>query len=448
MKLWNKFVIVIIVFLFFLNIDCAKEISSLPPPIDPSDYVKPVSDKISVRIYFDATVSMRGFVYDTYTDYVQLLPSLASAVVRGWKESKVDYYKFGSDILPISGSGYLPASKKEFYEDDKINRETNIQKVIEHSDPKSLNIIVTDLFQTDSDTVLITNKLKEKYLQKGLAVGLLGIRSQYDGIVYDVGISREKNYYKSDDYPESFRPFYLIMLGEYSNIDQYFNKLILAGTPYISKDSFTIFSYYLVKAPSSFDGAKINRLENLRETNRLLPREALKDPRIRQFEARIKRRRAGPSNIEMQLSLKYRSLEHTIPFDPNQLECEIIAKKNESKNRRSFSGRRENTTGELIPIDARSFVIQDIKLTGKDLKFTARLDPYLLQGKGIYSYQIVIRPYANAYKIPEWCQKWNMGTVFDGSKTVNLIRFVGDLLESTIQSHQPKIAEFYCYIRI
>ncbi len=166
MKLWNKIVIIVFILLFSSVVNCTKETALPPPPIDPLDYVKPVSNEISVRIYFDATVSMIGFVDDKYSEYVQLLPSLADAVVRGWKKSKVDYYKFGSYVSPIGGnhsnssSGYLLASEKEFYTDKKINLETNIQKVIDHSDPNGLNIMVPDLFQTDNDIVLLVNKLR------------------------------------------------------------------------------------------------------------------------------------------------------------------------------------------------------------------------------------------------------------------------------------------------
>ncbi len=447
MKLWNKIVIIVFILLFSSVVNCTKETALPPPPIDPLDYVKPVSNEISVRIYFDATVSMIGFVDDKYSEYVQLLPSLADAVVRGWKKSKVDYYKFGSYVSPIGGnhsnssSGYLLASEKEFYTDKKINLETNIQKVIDHSDPNGLNIIVTDLFQTDNDIVLLVNKLREKYLQKGLAIGLLGLKSRYKGTIYDVGVGKEKNYY------EGFRPFYLVILGEYADIVQYFNKLRIAGAFYVSKDNFIIFSHHLVESPLSFDGARANFISGLRETNRLLPRDAPKDHRVKQFEAHVEKSQSSSRNIEMQFTFKYKGLDYAIPFRSNELECEVIANKNESRSGGGFSCHREKAEVELVPVDPRSLDIQTIKLSQKDLKFTARLEPSLLKGEGIYSYHIIIRPQTDAYEIPTWCQKWNMGITFDGSKTVNLNRFVGNLLESTIQARKPKIADFYCYIR-
>ena len=83
----------------------------------------------------------------------------------------------------------------------------------------SLAVIVTDLFQDEGDINRLVAQLKEKYLQKELAVGLLGIRSQFDGTVYDAGINVPPIDHQGD------RPFYLLVLGRHADIAYYFDQI-------------------------------------------------------------------------------------------------------------------------------------------------------------------------------------------------------------------------------
>ena len=91
-----------------------------------------------------------------------------------------------------------------------------------------LVVIVTDLFQDDSDITQLIGHLKEKYIRKGHDVGLFGLRSQFDGTVYDIGIGEGSSmpYRSTPGNPETFRPFYLLVLGKYADIAHYFDRLI------------------------------------------------------------------------------------------------------------------------------------------------------------------------------------------------------------------------------
>ena len=54
-----------------------------------------ISDKLIARIYFDATLSMQGFVVPGSTHYTRICPYLESVIVSGWPDGKADFYQFG-----------------------------------------------------------------------------------------------------------------------------------------------------------------------------------------------------------------------------------------------------------------------------------------------------------------------------------------------------------------
>ena len=132
---------------------------------------------------------------------------------------------------------------------------TPTETVNERKKEGQLVVIVTDLFQDDSDITLLVNHLKEKYIKKGREVGLFGLRSQFDGTVYDIGIGEGSSlrYRSTPGNPETFRPLYLLVLGRHADISHYFDRLIANG---FTEAETIIFSRYLVSPLLSFEGAK------------------------------------------------------------------------------------------------------------------------------------------------------------------------------------------------
>ena len=237
------------VFFIFLT-GCADP--GIPEFQDDTSDITPgdISDRLVARIYFDATLSMQGFVVPDSTLYTQICPYLESVIVSGWENEKVDFFRFGEQVESIDRNTYLQAGYANFYESENIFRETFIQKVIDYEGQLASNrmaestipeesteievpntpeestktvlpteeandrrkegglvVIVTDLFQDKGDINLLVTQLKEKYIKKGIEVGLFGLRSQFDGTVYDTGIGQAPLPYRSDpNNPETFRP--------------------------------------------------------------------------------------------------------------------------------------------------------------------------------------------------------------------------------------------------
>ena len=203
-QIWWKtnlllFSIYLCFFLFLTS--CTNRPIPPAPPIDdiPEHPPGPISENLVARIYFDATLSMQGYVVPGSTRYTQMCRYLESVIVSGWENGTVDFFQFGEQVEPIDRNTYLNLSQTNFYENNRIYRETFIQKIIDHEDElvgnqteesnateesteinvtpevinnskkeNSLVVIVTDLFQDKRDITVLVSQLKEQYIQKGL----------------------------------------------------------------------------------------------------------------------------------------------------------------------------------------------------------------------------------------------------------------------------------------
>jgi len=150
-------------------------------------FPSPAAD-IVADIYLDATLSMQGFTNsETFSYYQQTIPLLESAVIKTWKNGTVNFNKFGNKIENLPDRKFLEANKAAFYSDKNYNRKTFIENVISTADTRHLSVIVTDLFQDNADINPLIEKIKTKFTGGDLAVGVMAIKSQFDGTIYDVG---------------------------------------------------------------------------------------------------------------------------------------------------------------------------------------------------------------------------------------------------------------------
>ena len=344
---------------------------------------------------------------------------------------KPNFFGLAHKLNQLIGLPTLQVASPEFYDDREINQETLIQKVIDYEPEKgadfdeanSLVVIVTDLFQAKNDVNLLVAQLKERYLRKDLAVGLLGVRSQFDGIIYDIGLGSDPVPYRSDmENPKSFRPFYLLVLGRYPNIAHYFDRLTASGVPEVQT---VIFSRHLVNSLVSSESASIGPIENL----------VLVESLVRPPDARLKqfRIRTNSDTAKFSATLKYTPLPHAMSFDLNPLKSVVIAKQ-ASAGQTTDSPAAQKCL-EVSPVLSTNEMTVNVSIVSRDLP------------RGIYLYEVILSPKIDGYRLPIWCADWDMGQDFDGSRTRNLGNFVGTLSQATAQVHQPKIAKLYFYIQ-
>ena len=472
---WNTSLLLLSIYLclFIFLIGCDTDKPGIPDPPEPLPVLPPISDRLVARIYFDATLSMQGFVAPGSTHYTQICLYLERVIVSGWRDGEVDFFRFGERVESIDRGTYLQAGYESFYEQEHISRKTFIQKIIDHeeqlvnarmkansvpedttetnvndtseaateavrptetveadSTENQLVVIVTDLFQDDSDITLLINHLKEKYIKKGREVGLFGLRSQFDGTVYDIGIGEGSSmpYRSTPGNPETFRPFYLLVLGRHADIAHYFDRLIANG---FSEAETIIFSQYLVSPLLSFEGAKIEDLENLiGDTIAKKPDSRLKEYRIRN--------RDEPSKISAKM--KYELLPHAMLFDSNIFESPPEVE----HNRYNSDQKKEiNQAAEDCLKVTSTFATNG---NGDELTVNFELDSRVLPRRAVYLYKVALHPKIDTYQVPEWCSEWDMGIGRNGAKTLNLVNFVDGLTDIAVSEHQPKIAQFYFYI--
>ncbi len=433
--------------LFFLT-SCNNELTppAPPNPIDQTPGV--ISENLVARIYFDASASMQGFVVPSSTQYKSILRPLESVITSGWKSGKANFFRFGEQVRPIDRDGYLKAGSIDFYDEmrtyiqkifeyekqlvnksevindafeDTIDVDTPSNDINNSKEENRLVVIVTDLFQDRRDVNLLVSELKEKYIKNGLEVGLLGLRSEFDGKVYNLGTAPIL-YRSTSENPETYRPFYLLVIGRHADIAHYFDRIMANG---FTDAQTIIFSRYLVSPLLSFDS-----LENL---NRDTIAER-SDPRVKEYRITD---RNEPSQISAKLKLQF--LSHVMPFDSEKFEVSIIAEHKPDPN-----GQNE------ISLDAQECLEVTPTLSnngdGNELSVDINLDSGSLPDRRIYLYSLTLRPDIDSFKEPEWCSEWDMGDERNGAKTLNLLNFVCDLTQVTAQMHQPIFAKFHFYI--
>jgi hypothetical protein len=182
-----------------------------------------VSSRLAVAVFVDATDSMRGYVLPGAgtSPYQELLRALQDATTD-FNQYTASAYKFGNQApTPVEQRLHVVAGSTNFYQG--VGGYTQIETLLNDRyapvNPEQLTVIVTDLFQKDTDVTGLLQKLKTRYFARGLAVGIIGVESPFAGTVYDLD-SRETT--RSVRGP---RPVYALVLGSEANIAHYFDAL-------------------------------------------------------------------------------------------------------------------------------------------------------------------------------------------------------------------------------
>ena len=443
-----------------LFVGCESKIPPLPKFQFDDVTLGDKSETLIARIYLDATLSMQGFVNPGTTHYTRIHPDIESAFTNNWPGGTVEFFRFGTRVEPISSrTDFLEAISPKFYEDSNINLETRIEKVIDFENQEVIDseseteisdrivdnreeagrlvIIVTDLFQHNSDINLLVRRLTEKYIQNDLGIGLLGLRSHFRGKIYDMGPGRPPIFHESDpEIHETFRPFYLLVLGRHADIKCYFDYLTTSEFP---EAQAIIFSRYMVNSLLSFDGASAG-WKNLNVAS--FHRSG--DRRLKQFSI------VEVSNlVNISAKLKYVPLPYVMTTD--SFTSSVAANKYTLTEQ-----------GEESP-DAQRCLEVTPTLSQDELSIDFTLKPQCLANRNaIYLYKVTVGPKIDRYRIPGWCLDWNMEPTTelerdgsrplnlkrDGSRTLNLVRFVRNISQVTAQTHDLKIANFYFYIKM
>ena len=183
------------------------------------------SNNLKVNIYLDGTESMGGYVQNKSSVYASTLRDLKSVIDAKASGPVFQGIKFGDRDVAINYGSYEFLDKK-FYTD----KDTRLDVMIKNAgnpldsdtyEENSLNIIVTDLFQTNSYFETMSEALKNKCFDKKLrrSFAIVGLKSQFTGTIFDIGTEQKKIDYTSIEGDETtYRPFYLMVIGKDTDV--------------------------------------------------------------------------------------------------------------------------------------------------------------------------------------------------------------------------------------
>ncbi len=173
-------------------------------------------------------VRLSGQTSDEFP-YARLIVSLASGarsmLDRAGLSDSFREYRFGKEIQGLAKGGTLKAAElcvgascNKFYHDRPFNAESHIEDVLDRigsEDPGHLAIVLTDLFlrreDVRGDSSAAISPLS-RALDQDRAVGILGVRSGFNGPVYDLpGVQGA--------YPlQGSRPVFALLLGPAASV--------------------------------------------------------------------------------------------------------------------------------------------------------------------------------------------------------------------------------------
>ena len=387
----------------------------------PTDYQRSeltLAERVNVDVYFDATVSMKGYTTLAAGNVYRTLPDLLGDI--GSSMGEVKFFAFGENVRELAGREYRKFNSPEPY----VELITAVHNVIDKTDSSHLSVIVTDLFESDADWSNISKKINDKFFANHMAVAVIGIRNSFSGEIFDVGLNAAKFQYDSYDYPYRFRPFYLLIMGQESAVKNFMTKFKERQT--MPNDTgYLLLSENLSEVSSDFSKMTLQTIENFYINEKI----NLADKSVREFGID---KFNEPANFS--LDLNYNPPLGACPLDMSNLNPEIKIFALGDEGWESLSNTDAEITFKSVDGQDNTYVVQCTILPEKTLR----------EGE-INFVHVALAPSEKGFLMPEWIRNWNMPNVdvdpanFDGSKTINLIHVISSLKDSIFSTTRPAL---------
>lgn len=408
--------IIFLLALTFFIAGCGQKVQTVPPLPGTLPNVLIAPEQVDTDIYFDATVSMKGFTTLAAGNVYLTLPDLLGDLCGSM--GTVKFFGFGANIRPLDGRSYRQFTTPDVY----VEPITAVANVVDAADTSHLSIIVTDLFESDSDWSNVTQKFRDKFFTNHLSVAVIGIRNSFYGEIFDVGLNAAKFNYNSWDDPNRYRPFYLLVAGRDDVVKNFLRKFNERQT--LPNDTgYLLLSENLTETAADFSTFALEEQENFYSDDTLNL-----DSRVKEFG--LDNFNAAASFI---FSRKYDPPLGACPLDLSSFDTftEIFTVDGEQWTPHESNDVRVS----LMKIDKRP---QDFFV-----KVALTPEKSLAEGK-LNFVRAKVMPTALGYKLPPWVELWSVNVdgaakIFDGSKTLNLSRLLGSLKDSIFMASRPAI---------
>ncbi len=175
-----------------LTVEGAGVTPAAPLPEDADAGPAPVSRKVDLHFYLDASGSMKNFLTapkaGQHNYFEKVLNQSGNILSESW-DASVTFWRFGEgEPRQLDADGLRKFLSPAAFTD----RSTHIEKAIQHNvhgpqeparaDRHPVKVILTDLWQNDNGAGDLAQRLDDAYLnQEPMAVGVLGIRSAFHG---------------------------------------------------------------------------------------------------------------------------------------------------------------------------------------------------------------------------------------------------------------------------
>ncbi len=378
-------------------------------------------DSARVNLYVDATVSMNGYVADPNSRYAQFLEGLESAAQTTYRRADVHFYRFGAQAREVSRPEFLAAKGAGYY----TEKVTDIDRVIDCGPPNEVRVVVTDLFQSEGDVNAIVGRVKDRCFQRGRAVAVLGVTSQFAGKVYDAKVPTYA--YASTAEPATYRPFYALLLGEPAALRPLLASLS-ARAPGGGNPPYVVIGPTVVRRY----GVAMRKPPGSRAFNAQAPAGPY------EFNVALLRgQRGGP----MLADLLVTPAPGALPLRPDQLE--LVAYRRAVGGKPGTGDSTEAADVALQQASGRSTP------EGDSLHLTLAVNPP--DAPGTYAYKLLLRAAGTGgFGDAPWVTQYssdNPTPTHDAGKTLNLAVFVRDLRAAASSVAQPRVAVWYLTVR-
>ena len=426
------------------------ELACKPPAI------KKITDRsapLKISINVDGSGSMYGYIKDNpnsrYGQTITLLDSVVNLGSSSRSQVNIEHYRIGEkETQFIEENQYQKARRPEFYTgtnpDEFPKVASHIDVAIENPEGQDqLLILVTDLDQQGSDLNKLNKKIQQTYFNKQLpdyAVGILGIKSEYNHTVYSVN----QNLYADFPYTtqgkdlESYRPFYVIFLGHYQDIVHYVEKIQQKNPNLFNSSEFSLF--YPKKIVT-----KITTLQN----SSSFPQDLIRPASLHNGTVAVEvssppyeileiPKRIDNSKPELNYSLAFNPLKYSLAINNNSIvtTTEVLTYDYASK---SFTTNDNDSLKKAINLT-------DWEITDSDLNFKSQINLDIITNPGIYIFKI--NAIVNNFQDEEWWKEWDWTSRIDnqdGSKTHNLLNFMENLKRTTVDLMEEPSLGYFCY---
>ena len=424
----------------------------------------PQSDTINIAIKVDGSRSMLGYVNNPNSLYVQTLKYLDNTLSLSdlRPNTSINYYRSSNSI---SRSDFRKAQLPLFYNESSSkfpNISVPIQEFITPpGENDTLLAIVTDLDQAAGDVNILLRKIKQTYLnkeQQGYAIGIWAIKSEFAG---DVFVQKQQNIerfpFPNPQSADETRPFYVLFIGRYQDINRYFETLATNNQNLLNESQLAIFSpSNIVKKTSYLD--KIVE-EKPPEEQASLQEWNLKYKKAIKVQAQDKNSQLWEITsvqtevVNIQDSVDLALLNYTLPIKTNSitLRPNIRVFDKYSKQFKPSNEFIKDDSSLKSAIKIGQWNIDNTEQTNgqEQLSFvnTIQLDKFPEPGIYLFTFDVVPLELQEQEWWNEWSWQANRDNNLDGSKTHNLSNFLGGLktITNNLMKEAPPIIGRFCY---